>query len=182
MSRAAFEVDFFVFNTGKEALGAVVVRRVHLALVTDDQQTTIASLAALEHLWIDLVSTVVPNHVDGRSVFGRSKFEIDFRRSWERLPVVARRGRLNADGIDQVAACEGDVEGMASHIAQCTGSEGPESTPLEWVVCGVVRTHLDGSDEFVPMDFLGYRLLFGTWDALGPHGTVGPNVDFFDIA
>jgi len=182
VSWAAFEVDFFVFDSGKEALGTVVVRRVHLALVTDDQQTAIASLAALEHFWVDLVSTVVPNHIDGRSVLGRSKFEIDFRRTGERLAVVARRGRLNADRIDQVAACEGDVEGMASHIAKCTGSESPETTPLEWMVGGIVRTHLDGSDEFVPVDFLGDRLLFGTGNALGPHRTVGPNVDLFDIA
>ncbi len=92
-----------------------------------------------------------------------------------------RRG-LNANWVGQFTTCEGDVERMAGHITQGTGSKGPEPTPLERVISAVVGTHLDRPDELVPVQMSWNRLFFWTWNALWPDWPVRPNVDFLDVA
>src|SRR5690554_7179439 len=66
------------------------------------------------------------------------------------------------------------MKDVAGHIAQCTGSKIPPSTPVPRVINLVERTFFCRSDKEVPIEGLRYSMsLFRNHKSLRPDGTVG---------
>src|SRR5262249_40166635 len=88
---------------------------------------------------------------------------------------------LDRFGINQLESMEGNVEGVASHVAQCASAIVEPAAPTKWSIGGTVGNVLGGAEKLIPVDVVRNPWI-GLWPghALRPDRAVGPAMNFAD--